>query len=92
MASDVTIDAETMQCCMALGYGAHDTIGNAEAANWMKSSGHRSMILVTSNYHMARSRLEFHAAMPDITIIEYPVLPTDPGRVKWCGNHLSRVS
>ena len=82
--SGVTIDAETMQCCMALGYGAHDTIGNAEeAANWMKSSGHRSMILVTSNYHMARSRLEFHAAMPDITIIEYPVLPADPGRVKW---------
>ena len=82
--SGIAVDVETMHCCVALGYGAHDTVGNAEeAANWMQSSGYRSMILVTSNYHMARSRIEFHATMPDIGIIEYPVVPADLGLVEW---------
>ena len=90
--SGIAVDAETMHCCVVLGYGAHDTIGNAEeAANWMKSRGYRSMILVTSNYHMARSRIEFHAVMPDIGIIEFPVLPADPGLVEWWKSPRSTV-
>ncbi|MEP3113307.1 YdcF family protein [Nisaea sp.] len=89
--SEVALDAETMDCCVALGYGAHDTIGNAEeAANWMTSGGYHSMILVTSNYHMARSRIEFRAAMPDIEISEYPVRPADPGLAEWWKSPESR--
>ncbi len=89
--SGVTVDVETMACCVALGYGAHDTIGNAEeAAGWMKAGGYRSMILVTSNYHMARSRIEFLAAMPDIEISEYPVRPADPGLAEWWKSPQSR--
>jgi len=53
--SGVTVDARTMACCVALGYGAHDTIGNAEeAAGWVRGGGYHSMILVTSTYHMGR--------------------------------------
>ncbi|WP_193172145.1 YdcF family protein [Nisaea nitritireducens] len=89
--SGVAVDAETMACCVALGYGAHDTIGNAEeAAGWMDAGGYRSMILVTSNYHMARSRIEFRAAMPDIEISEYPVRPADPGLAEWWKSPQSR--
>jgi uncharacterized SAM-binding protein YcdF (DUF218 family) len=89
--SGVAVDEALMDCCVALGYGAHDTIGNAEeAANWMTSSGYRSMILVTSNYHMARSRIEFRAAMPDIEISEYPVRPADPGLAEWWKSPQSR--
>lgn len=89
--SDVVIDAEMMACCVALGYGAHDTIGNAEeAAGWMKEGGYHSMILVTSNYHMARSRIEFRAAMPDIEISEYPVRPANPGLAEWWKSPQSR--
>ncbi|WP_339857525.1 YdcF family protein [uncultured Nisaea sp.] len=89
--SGVSIDAAKMACCVALGYGAHDTIGNAEeAAGWMRAGGYHSMILVTSNYHMARSRIEFHAAMPDIEISEYPVRPAYPGLAEWWKSPQSR--
>lgn len=90
--SGLELDAQMMACCVALGYGAHDTIGNAEeAAAWVKAGDYRSMILVTSNYHMARSALEFHAAMPEIEIHEYPVLPADPGLAEWWKSSHSRL-
>jgi len=82
--SGLTVDPQMMACCIALGYGAHDTIGNAaEAAAWMKAGGYRSMILVTSTYHMARSAMEFHAAMPEVEIHEHPVRPAPPGLEDW---------
>lgn len=74
---------DSLRCCVDLGYAASDTIGNAqEAAAWMRAHGFRSLRLVTSNYHMPRSILEFRAAMPDIEIRRQPV---DPGTV-----HLDR--
>ena len=74
---------DSLRCCVDLGYAASDTIGNAqEAAAWMRAHGFRSLRLVTSNYHMPRSMLEFRAAMPDIEIRRQPV---DPGTV-----HLDR--
>lgn len=89
--SGVAVNAEMMACCVVLGYGARNTIGNAEeAANWMEAEGYRSMILVTSNYHMARSRIEFRAAMPEIEISEYPVRPADPGLAEWWKSPQSR--
>lgn len=57
---------------VVLGYGADDTIGNAnETAGWMAKEGLTSLILVTSNFHMPRALLEFHAAMPEITIVPH---------------------
>lgn len=57
-----------------LGHDAKDTRGNAlETARWMKERRRTSLLLVTSDYHMARSLLEFGAAMPDIVIAPYPV-------------------
>ncbi|WP_245578837.1 YdcF family protein [Inquilinus limosus] len=74
---------DSLRCCVDLGYAASDTIGNAqEAAGWMRAHGFRSLRLVTSNYHMPRSMLEFRAAMPEIEIRRQPV---DPGTV-----HLDR--
>jgi uncharacterized SAM-binding protein YcdF (DUF218 family) len=58
---------------IVLGYGADDTVGNAqETAVWMAKEGLTSLILVTSNFHMPRALLEFHAAMPQVTIIPHP--------------------
>lgn len=66
--------AASLRCCVDLGYAAGDTIGNAqEAATWMREHGFRSLRLVTSNYHMPRSMLEFRAAMPGIEIRRQPV-------------------
>jgi uncharacterized SAM-binding protein YcdF (DUF218 family) len=67
---------EELACCIAIGYAADNTAGNArETAAWMRSEGYGSMLLVTANYHMPRSLVEFRAAMPGIRIVPRPVFP-----------------
>ena len=71
-------------CCIALGHGADNTLGNArETAGWMRSQGFRSLRLVTADYHMPRSLLEFRRAMPDIRITGHPVFPPQVMRTGW---------
>jgi uncharacterized SAM-binding protein YcdF (DUF218 family) len=61
-------------CCADLGYDAADTIGNArETAVWVRAHHYRSILLVTSRYHMPRSIAEFHATMPGVRVTPYPV-------------------
>jgi len=65
-----------VECCIALGYAADNTIGNAaETQRWMAEQGYRSLRLVTASYHMRRSLLEFRHAMPGVTIVPHPVFP-----------------
>ena len=67
---------ERVQCCVVLGHEAETTHGNAlETAAFMREQNYHSLRLVTANYHMPRSLLEFRAAMPDIAIVPYPVFP-----------------
>lgn len=67
---------EDVACCIALGYDADNTVGNArETAEWMRAQGYRSLRLVTAGYHMPRGLLEFRAAMPDVAILAHPVMP-----------------
>ena len=67
---------DEFQCCVALGYEADDTEGNAtETSAWMKAQKFQSLRLVTANYHMPRSLIEFRHAMPDIEIVPHPVFP-----------------
>lgn len=62
------------ECCVDIGYGAGDTIGNgAEAAAWVQVHRFKSLKLVTSRAHMPRAMLEFSDRMPDIEVIPYPV-------------------
>jgi uncharacterized SAM-binding protein YcdF (DUF218 family) len=73
-----------VDCCVALGYTADDTTGNArETAEWMNAEGFRSLRLVTANYHMRRSLYEFRRAMPDIDIVPHPVFPKNVKREQW---------
>ncbi|MBL27026.1 MAG: hypothetical protein CMM50_05680 [Rhodospirillaceae bacterium] len=59
-----------------LGHAATDTRGNArETAEWAARKGIRRMRLVTGNYHMPRSLLEFRMAMSGVEIIPHPVAP-----------------
>lgn len=67
--------AAAMECCVDLDYEAANTIGNAfQTQRWMDQHGYRSLILVTSAYHMPRTMVEFAASMPDIRISPYPVV------------------
>lgn len=67
---------DDLACCIAVGYHADDTVGNAhETAQWMRKQGFNSLHLVTANYHMPRSLLEFGRAMPAVRIVPHPVFP-----------------
>ncbi|RMD61651.1 MAG: YdcF family protein, partial [Alphaproteobacteria bacterium] len=67
---------ENIACCIALGYQADNTRGNArETATWARANGVHTLRLVTAVYHMPRSLLEFRSAMPEIDIVPHPVFP-----------------
>jgi uncharacterized SAM-binding protein YcdF (DUF218 family) len=70
------LDAKTFNCCVDLGYTALNTIGNAsETQTWAKANGYRSLIVVTSNYHMPRTLVELSRTLPDILFIPHTVTP-----------------
>jgi uncharacterized SAM-binding protein YcdF (DUF218 family) len=70
------LTAESMECCVTLGYQAEDTVSNAsESAAWIRANRVESIRLVTSSYHIPRSLLEFRAMMPELEIVQHPVFP-----------------
>ena len=76
-------------CCVDLGFAAANTVGNArETAEWAKSKGYESLIVVTADYHMPRSMLELRAAMPHVALYAYPV-KTDLNAHRWWRTSLS---
>lgn len=90
----MAISDDSFSCCVDLGYDAQNTIGNAdEAADWARSMGYQTLIIVTSDYHMPRARIELEKAMGDITLISYPVAPPDMPKSSWwrSGDVLSRL-
>jgi uncharacterized SAM-binding protein YcdF (DUF218 family) len=61
-------------CCADLGFFATDTHGNAEeTADWARAHNYKSLIVVTTNYHMPRSLAEFSALMPGVKLEPWPV-------------------
>jgi uncharacterized SAM-binding protein YcdF (DUF218 family) len=59
-----------------LGQEAITTSGNAiETKQWAEKSNIKTLTLVTANYHMPRSLMEFRKAFPNMKIVEYPVFP-----------------
>ncbi len=69
---------------ITIGKTAVDTPGNAlETAAWVRSQNMRSIRLVTAAYHMRRSLLEFHAAMPEVEIVPHSVFPSHVKRDWW---------
>ena len=75
-----------LACCIVLGHEADNTRGNAlETAAWMRQEGFHSLRLVTANYHMPRSLLEFSRAMPEIRLVPHPVFPELLRQERWWG-------
>jgi uncharacterized SAM-binding protein YcdF (DUF218 family) len=54
-----------------------------ETHEWMARQGYTSLRLVTASYHMQRSLLEFHRAMPAARIVPHPVFPDGFMRDAW---------
>jgi uncharacterized SAM-binding protein YcdF (DUF218 family) len=62
-------------CCIDLDYSAANTVGNAvETRRWARERGFRSLVVVTSGYHMPRAMLEIGHRLPDVTLIPFPVV------------------
>jgi uncharacterized SAM-binding protein YcdF (DUF218 family) len=73
-----------LQARVALGHAADSTAGNAiETRDWMTREGFKSLRLVTASYHMRRSLLEFHRAIPGVRIVAHPVFPEPFKRDEW---------
>ncbi len=75
------IDADNplFDCCIDFGREALNTRGNAtESAAWAETNGFQSLLVITTDYHMPRSLIEFQQAMPGIRLYAEPV-PEDAG-------------
>jgi uncharacterized SAM-binding protein YcdF (DUF218 family) len=69
---------ENMRNKIVLGEIANSTITNAyETKIFMELNNFRSMRLVTSSYHIPRTKLIFEHVLPNITIIYHPVYPAN---------------
>ncbi|GGF76247.1 hypothetical protein GCM10007301_40250 [Azorhizobium oxalatiphilum] len=81
-----------LDCCVDLGHRALNTFGNAiEAAEWTRDKHFRSLVVVTSAWHMPRALVELGRALPEVELVAYPVVTdrmltarwwTDPQTVK----------
>jgi uncharacterized SAM-binding protein YcdF (DUF218 family) len=76
-----------LACCVDLDYSALNTLGNAlETRRWTLDRGFRSLIIVTSSYHMPRAMAEIAHQLPDVALIPYPVV-SDRLRIEpWWSN------
>lgn len=71
-------DSALPPCCITLGYKARSTTQNAqETQEWLSGTQYSSIRLVTGNYHMNRSLMEFKHALPDLDIYAHPITPPD---------------
>jgi uncharacterized SAM-binding protein YcdF (DUF218 family) len=76
-----------LACCVDLDYSAQNTFGNAvQARRWAIEHGFRSLIVVTSAYHMPRALAELGHQLPDVALVPFPVV-SDRLRIEpWWSN------
>jgi uncharacterized SAM-binding protein YcdF (DUF218 family) len=65
-----------VSCCVDLDHSAVNTSGNAvQTRIWARKNDIKSLIVVTSNYHMPRALTELAHQLPDVVLIPYAVIP-----------------
>jgi uncharacterized SAM-binding protein YcdF (DUF218 family) len=63
-----------VRCCVDFDRSVN-TLGNAiEIKRWTEHRGFRSLIVVTSNYHMPRALAEIAHQLPDVALLPFPVV------------------
>jgi uncharacterized SAM-binding protein YcdF (DUF218 family) len=63
-----------VRCCVDFDRSLN-TLGNAiETRRWAESRGFRSLIVVTSSYHMPRAMAEIGHQLPEVVLIPFPVI------------------
>ncbi len=90
-APDALRDISQNEEVIALDFNADSTRMNAyEAAKWMREQKLRSLRMVTANYHVPRSLIEFRRAMPQVIIVPDPVFPERFTLESWWTDSVSR--
>jgi uncharacterized SAM-binding protein YcdF (DUF218 family) len=71
-----------VRCCVDF----DRSLNAIETKRWAQSRGFRSLIVVTSNYHMPRALAEIAHQLPDVALVPFPVV-TDRQRAErwWVG-------
>ncbi len=83
--------ATIVACCVDLDRSAVNTITNAtETRRWTKERGFKSLVVVTSNYHMPRAMAELSHQLPDISLIAFPVV-SDRLKAGWTNGPTLRL-
>src|SRR5690606_992048 len=78
-AAQFEVPDELMDCCIALGFEAVDTRGNAnEAAQWVAANDYKSLRLVTTDWHMRRAAYELSSSLPDGVTVVRDAVPSEP--------------
>lgn len=97
LARQLPVSRDLFKCCVDLGYEALDTVGNArETRQWAQVHKiSRTLIVVTSNYHMPRALAELSAALPEVKLYPFPVVSehldvsgwaSDPAAIRLIGS------
>jgi uncharacterized SAM-binding protein YcdF (DUF218 family) len=75
-----------VRCCVDFDRSLN-TLGNAiETRKWAETRKIRSLIVVTSGYHMPRAMSEISHQLPGVTLIAYPVLSEKLRSEPWWSN------
>jgi len=78
------LEPELFKCCVDIDHQAPDTHGNAvETGKWSAANGFKSLIIVTSTYHMPRSILETNRMLPDVKLIPFAVAADEFDSDRW---------
>lgn len=66
--------ARLSECCIDLGHEAQNTLGNAvETAAWAQKNNFKTLLVVTSAWHMPRALVQLERETDGIELIPYPV-------------------
>jgi uncharacterized SAM-binding protein YcdF (DUF218 family) len=72
-----------VSCCVDFDRSLN-TVGNAiETKHWVESRGFRSLIVVTSSYHMPRAIAEIAHQLPDVALQPFPVIADKQHAEPW---------
>jgi uncharacterized SAM-binding protein YcdF (DUF218 family) len=75
-----------VRCCVDFDRSLN-TLGNAiEIRRWAERRGFRSLIVVTSHYHMPRAMAEIAHQLPHVTLIAFPVISDRMRTEPWWEN------
>jgi uncharacterized SAM-binding protein YcdF (DUF218 family) len=78
--------ASEVRCCVDFDRSLN-TLGNAiETRKWAHELKIRSLIVVTSGYHMPRAMAEIAHQLPDVTLIAFPVFSEKLRSEPWWSN------